>query len=105
MYPPNLTAQDFRQVPSRFREEAIQEAWVAYLEGRNPLRRVWAFVKVQRHREARQVCGSQLSPQARLKTGPGTARLGWLSPIKASRGEVELGELGSDAHHGCDGDE
>jgi len=98
MYPPNLTARDFRYIPSRFREEAIQEAWVAYLQGHNPLRRVWAFVKLQRRRRFRQVCGSQLRPQARLKTGPGAASLGWLSPVKGARGEVDLGELGSECH-------
>lgn len=75
---------------------------MAYLEGRDPWRGIHRFVKRHRRQERRQTPGSQLSPQGRLKTGPGATRHGWVSPVRGRRGHVDLSDLGSDLH---DGDE
>ena len=38
VYPPGMGEADFRKTPKRFREDAIQEAWVAHLERERMLR-------------------------------------------------------------------
>lgn len=98
LYPPPLTSRDFRYVPARHRPDAIQEAWVAFLELRDARAAVARFVQRARRHEARQVPGSQLRSDARLAGGSGAQRLGWLSPVKGQRGQVELAGLGSEAH-------
>ena len=101
-YPPSMTADDFRFVPARLREDAIQEAWVAYLERADPWRRIQRFVRHQRRQERRQTPGSQLPQQARLQTGPGARRHGWVSPARGHRGQIDLSALGSDLHRTSD---
>jgi hypothetical protein len=39
------------QVPARLREDALQEAWVAHLDGRDPLQVMWKYVQRERRRE------------------------------------------------------
>ncbi|OQB82383.1 MAG: hypothetical protein BWX88_04015 [Planctomycetes bacterium ADurb.Bin126] len=102
LYPPSMSVRDFRFVPARLREDAIQEAWVAYLEGHNPRRQVQRFVQRHRRWERRQKPGSQLLPQERLQTGPGACRHGWVSPVRGRRGQIDLAGLGSDLHRSAE---
>ena len=44
----------------RFREDAIQEAWVAHLEGLDPIRAMDRYAQDELRHEKRQVCESQL---------------------------------------------
>ena len=34
--PPGITPETLARIPARHREDAIQEAWVAHLENKNP---------------------------------------------------------------------
>ena len=36
VYPPGMDAADFAGITVRHREDAVQEAWVAHLEGVDP---------------------------------------------------------------------
>ena len=49
-----------RRVPSRFREDAYQQAWLAYLEGKNPISAVENYATKERLHERREVPLSQL---------------------------------------------
>lgn len=44
---------ELRLVPKRLREDAAQEAWLAYLSGRDPKRAVNNFIHRERRREKR----------------------------------------------------
>ena len=59
-YPPGLTHAHVSRIPMRFREDAIQEAWVAHLEGLDPIRAMDRYAQDELRHEKRQVCESQL---------------------------------------------
>lgn len=42
-------------VSERHRDDAIQEAWVAHLEGKDPIRAVFRYAKAERRNELRKV--------------------------------------------------
>lgn len=46
--PPGLSERDVAAIPARDREDAIQEAWLAHLEGRPPLSGAYTYVKKER---------------------------------------------------------
>jgi hypothetical protein len=54
---PDKLDLELRLCPSRDREDALQEAWLAALEGRNPARAVNTFAqRERRHRKRESVC-------------------------------------------------
>ncbi|HUS92088.1 MAG TPA: hypothetical protein VM695_09575 [Phycisphaerae bacterium] len=61
--PPSLDGRTLVRVPYPYREDALQVAWVAHLEGHSANRAVVAYVNFRRRREARTVCFSQLDPE------------------------------------------
>lgn len=65
--PPTLAGTTAVRVPFRWREDAMQEAWLAYLEGRDANAAVWAYVTRVRRRETRCPCFSQLAPEQWLE--------------------------------------
>lgn len=50
------------RVPARHREDAVQEAWLAHLEGRNVLSAVRVYARGEKLHELREVPHSQLAP-------------------------------------------
>ena len=54
-YPPGTTRKTFRFVPSRHRQDAVQQAWVAHLSGHCPIRAAEAFRIRQIRYESRYV--------------------------------------------------
>ena len=62
VYPPGTSDEDFRLIPSRHRADAIQEAWVAHLEGRDPLAAAHAYRVGEARYERRQIPDSQHEP-------------------------------------------
>ena len=52
-FPPGMTEADLLLVPLRHREDALQEAWLAHLEGRNPRLAARAYGKRERAHEQR----------------------------------------------------
>ena len=62
--PPGVRPAVLAGVPKQYRREAVQEAWVAHLEGDDPERRVWRWFRRLRRHEARFTCFSQLGPEA-----------------------------------------
>ena len=59
-YPPGLTTADILAVPPRHREDALQEAWLAHLEGRDPALAAHRYKMQELRHEKRQACESQL---------------------------------------------
>ncbi len=58
VYPTGMSAGDFMRIPMRHREDAIQEAWVATLEGKDARKVVHAFAaREQRHERREQASG------------------------------------------------
>ena len=55
-----MTAGSFARVPQRWRDDALQEAWLAHLQGADAAAAVAAFVRRERRRERREVAISQL---------------------------------------------
>ncbi len=54
---PDKLDLELRLCPSRDREDALQEAWLAALEGRNPARAVNTFAqRERRHRKRETTC-------------------------------------------------
>lgn len=53
--PPGLDAKELQMIPPQDREDAIQEAWVAHLEGKNPTAAAWRYAKQELRHRARQV--------------------------------------------------
>ena len=51
--------KNLRLCPSRYRDDALQEAWLAHLEGRDPAAAVSNFVRGERRHELREVSASQ----------------------------------------------
>jgi hypothetical protein len=47
-------ALELRLTPRDDREDAVQEAWVAHLEGRNPARAVATYAQRERRHRVRQ---------------------------------------------------
>jgi hypothetical protein len=41
---------ELARVPTGAREDAVQESWVAFLDGRDPVRAVGAFAHLERRR-------------------------------------------------------
>ena len=62
MLPPTLDGRTLKRVPRRYREDAFQDAWAAYLAGADPNVAVWSLVKRLRRAQRRCVCFSQLDP-------------------------------------------
>ena len=52
--PPGTTDETFRRIPARHREDAMQEAWLAHLEGRDPARAADTYRKRELRHERRQ---------------------------------------------------
>jgi hypothetical protein len=61
--PPTLAGTTAVRIPFRWRADAMQEAWLAYLEGRDANAAVWAYLKRVRRRETKCPCFSQLAPE------------------------------------------
>ena len=58
--PPGTTKETFDKVPERHREDAIQEAWLAHLENRNPKTAINNYLKREKLHEKRATPASQL---------------------------------------------
>jgi len=52
---------ELRLIPRRHKEDALQEAWLAYLEGRNAVMAAKTFAAVELRHEEREVPISQLN--------------------------------------------
>ena len=65
LYPPGYEAQTFKRFPARHRADLVQQAWLAHLEGQNPIRIVERHAKRERRHEKREACASQLPDGAR----------------------------------------
>ena len=54
-------------VPARHREDVLQEAWLAHLEGRNPQSAIRAYVRSETRHEERERASADLTlaPPAR----------------------------------------
>ena len=72
--PPCRTPQESRalqlvlaRVPARHREDALQEAWLAHLEGRNPQSAIRAYARSETRHEERERTSADLTlaPPAR----------------------------------------
>jgi len=48
------------RIPRRYIEDAVQEAWLAYLRGKNPNTAAAGYVNLAQRREERCECFSQL---------------------------------------------
>ncbi len=60
-FPTGMSAADFARIPERHREDAMQEAWLAYLRGEDVRKYVHAFVvKEQRHERRERAMGMML---------------------------------------------
>ena len=64
--PPNLPERYIHKVAKRHREDAIQEAWVAYLQGQDPINAIWRYAKQEYRHERRQIDISQVNDEATL---------------------------------------
>lgn len=49
--------RELRMVQLRDRDDAVQEAWIAHMEGRDPAKAVHAFRERQRRHRAREMTG------------------------------------------------
>ena len=58
--PPNLKQSTIDSLPARHREDAIQEAWVAYLSGKSPNAAAKNYVAKETKHEKRTTPASQL---------------------------------------------
>jgi hypothetical protein len=58
--PAALDGGTVMRIPRRYREDAVQEAWVAHLAGRDPNAAVWAYVKRRARTERKSLPFSQL---------------------------------------------
>ena len=61
--PPNLKQSTIDSLPARHREDAIQEAWVAYLSGKSPAAAATNYVKREKKLERREKPFSKLDEQ------------------------------------------
>lgn len=62
--PPGMHLRILLGTPMRLRADVMQEAWLAWLQGRNPNTAARNFVRRQLHEEASYVAVSQLSIEA-----------------------------------------
>ena len=53
--PPGTTKKTFELIPARHREDAIQEAWLAYLQGKRPKRAAEKYAINELRRERRHI--------------------------------------------------
>ena len=60
--PPTLDGRTLKRIGRLHQEDALQEAWVAYLESADPDSAVWSYLKKVRRAQRRCVCFSQLPP-------------------------------------------
>jgi hypothetical protein len=60
--PSSLDERTVARVRRRDRDDAVQEAWLAYLRKRNPNTAIAAYVNLRRRQEARCTCFSDLDP-------------------------------------------
>jgi len=69
-YPPGTDASTFARIPRRHREDAIQEAWVAHLEGDDPAKAASRYASTECRRERGRVPAEleQLTPDQIQKT-------------------------------------
>jgi len=65
MFPPSLGARTAFRVPRRHRQDAAQEAWLAFVTGEDADMAVWSYVKKTERQEARCTCFSQLEEEQR----------------------------------------
>ena len=63
LLPPTLDGRTLLRLGRHHCDDATQEAWVAYLTGRDPDAAAWAYVKRAKRRGIRQQCFSQLEPE------------------------------------------
>lgn len=61
--PRSLDDRTVSRVPRRHVEDAVQEAWVAYLRAKNPNTAVAGYLNLVQRREERCVCFSQLEAE------------------------------------------
>lgn len=59
--PPGLSAGTLTRIPRDMRDDALQEAWLAQLEGREVDVAVWSFLKREERLARREKPFSQLS--------------------------------------------
>ncbi len=68
-YPPLKPKQlanlkrEIQLIPYRHREDALQEAWLAYLEGKNPIMAVKGYWNRERRHERREAPFSQVKSE------------------------------------------
>ena len=62
-YPPGFSKVVIRLAPRRYRADALQEAWCAYMEGRHPNSAASNYVKKELLHERRELAESQLTPE------------------------------------------
>ena len=60
---PNLDGNTVLRIPPPHVQDAVQEAWVAYLAGQDPDLAIWSYLARLRRAERRYVCFSQLEPR------------------------------------------
>ena len=60
-FPETRVQREIGLSPHRYRQDAYQEAWVAFLEGRNPMSGIWAYIRCERRHESREVSASRLA--------------------------------------------
>jgi hypothetical protein len=61
--PPTLTGVTVLRIPRPLHDDAVQEAWVAYLAGQDPNLAVWSYLARLHRSERRCVCFSQMEPK------------------------------------------
>jgi len=61
--PPSMDDRTLMRIPSRYRDDAAQEAWLAYLAHRNPNTAAAAYMNRCRRREARWRCFTDLDSE------------------------------------------
>jgi len=99
LLPPTLDTRVLRRVAAVDREDALQEAWVAYLEAGGANAAVWGFVKLLQRTRRRCACFSQLPLdeqrfiQEELPADAGAPRPCRLCDDVAHRGAVTHGDV------------
>jgi len=61
-YPYGTSAADFAKYPKRFREDAVLEAWRAYLGDEDPMAAAGRYVRAERRHEKNEIAVSQRVP-------------------------------------------
>jgi len=63
--PPGLGRLSLLRTPKRHREDAYQQAWVAFLEGRDPTNELRKYVRHELQHEEQMIPFSQLADEDR----------------------------------------